>query len=161
MLRMFHALQHLQLVVHHLLIALDVLLEDDLDCHLAIGAVGLAHNAVRAGAERLAKAVARSATAVLSVTVAQASHQGHMSRGWRGLLVVAAGLSVQLVEHVGDCVRQRHRCVVQDARLPDTHGSYWRLDPSKLEEEQEQGDQAASGAAEKTAREVRWRGTPR
>src|SRR3569833_1046757 len=43
-------LEHVQLVVHHALIALDVLLQDDLDGHLARWAVGLANYAIGAGA---------------------------------------------------------------------------------------------------------------
>lgn len=41
-------LQQLQLVVHHFLIAFDVLFEDDLDGDLAGGAFGLADDAVGA-----------------------------------------------------------------------------------------------------------------
>lgn len=56
--RVLQALQHLQLVVHHLLIAAHVLLEDNLDCNLPLWAVGLANDAICTGAQRLAKAVA-------------------------------------------------------------------------------------------------------
>jgi hypothetical protein len=56
--RVLHALQHFQLIVDHLLIAPHVLLEDDLDGHLSLRAVGLAHNAIGASAERLAELVA-------------------------------------------------------------------------------------------------------
>jgi hypothetical protein len=55
--RVLHALQHLQLVVHHLLIATDVLFQDDLNSDLALGAVGLADDAIGAGAQRLSEAV--------------------------------------------------------------------------------------------------------
>jgi hypothetical protein len=55
--RVLHALQHLQLVIHHLLVATDVLLQDDLDSDLAFRAVGLADDAIGAGAQRLSEAV--------------------------------------------------------------------------------------------------------
>jgi hypothetical protein len=60
----FHALQHLQLVVHHLLIAFYVLLQDDFDSDLALGAVGLTDDAICAGAQCLSEAVSRSAIVV-------------------------------------------------------------------------------------------------
>lgn len=55
--RVPQALEHLQLIVDHLLIALDILLEDDLHRNLALRAVRLAHNSVCASAERLAETV--------------------------------------------------------------------------------------------------------
>ena len=54
---MSHLLQHLQLVVDHLVIAFDVLLQDDLDCDFALGSVGLLDNAIGTCAESLAHAV--------------------------------------------------------------------------------------------------------
>jgi hypothetical protein len=52
-----HALEHLELVVDHLLVSADVLLEDDLDgVSLAI-LLGLSYDSVRASAQRLAKAI--------------------------------------------------------------------------------------------------------
>lgn len=68
--RVVHALKHLQLVVDHLLVAAHVLLQDDLDRDLALGAVGLPDNAICAGAQCLSKAVSRSAIGVLSIFVA-------------------------------------------------------------------------------------------
>jgi hypothetical protein len=56
--RVLHALEHLQLVVHHLLIAPNILLQNDLDGDLALGAVGLPDNAIGAGTQCLAEAVA-------------------------------------------------------------------------------------------------------
>lgn len=41
-----HLLQHFQLVVDHLLVTADILLQDDLDGDLAIWAVGLADDAI-------------------------------------------------------------------------------------------------------------------
>jgi hypothetical protein len=58
------ALEHVQLIVHHALVALDILLEDNLDGHLAFGRVGLSDDAVGAGAERSTEPVLGSATAV-------------------------------------------------------------------------------------------------
>jgi hypothetical protein len=55
--RVLHALQHLQLVVHHLLVAADVLLQNNLDGNLALGAVSLADDSIRAGTQRLSEAV--------------------------------------------------------------------------------------------------------
>lgn len=55
--RVFHALQHLQLVVDHLLVSADILLEDNLDGDLALGTVGLPDNTVRSGAQCLSEAV--------------------------------------------------------------------------------------------------------
>ena len=50
-------LKHRQLVVHHLLVALDVLLEDDLDGDLAGRAFSLANDAICAGTERASESV--------------------------------------------------------------------------------------------------------
>ena len=58
--RVVHALKHLQLVVDHLLVPAHVLLQDDLDGDLALGAVGLSDNAIGTGTERLSEAVSRS-----------------------------------------------------------------------------------------------------
>ncbi len=41
-----HALQHLELIVHHLLVALDILLQDDLDRDLAGWTIGFPHDAI-------------------------------------------------------------------------------------------------------------------
>ena len=62
--RMLHPLQHLQLVVDHLLVALDVLLEDDLDGELLAILFGLADDAVCACAQGLAQVIALSATSI-------------------------------------------------------------------------------------------------
>jgi hypothetical protein len=48
--RVMHARQHRHLVVHHRLVALDTLLQDDLDGALAVRPVGLSHDAIGAGA---------------------------------------------------------------------------------------------------------------
>lgn len=55
--RVLHALQHLQLIVHHLLVAAHILLQDDLDSDLALGAVSFADDTVGSGAECLSEAV--------------------------------------------------------------------------------------------------------
>jgi hypothetical protein len=61
-----HALKHLQLIVDHLLVAAHVLLQDDLDRDLTLGAVGLSHDAIRAGTQRPSKAVSGPAITTLS-----------------------------------------------------------------------------------------------
>jgi hypothetical protein len=55
--RVLHALQHLQLIVYHLLVSADVLLQDDFDGDLALGAVSLADDTICAGSQRLSEAV--------------------------------------------------------------------------------------------------------
>ena len=55
--RVLHALQHLQLIVHHLLVAAHILLQDDLDSDLALGAVSFSDDTVGSGAECLSEAV--------------------------------------------------------------------------------------------------------
>lgn len=52
-----HCLEHFELVKDHLLMALDLRLEDDLDCHLALRMVCLADDAECAGAECLSESV--------------------------------------------------------------------------------------------------------
>lgn len=51
------ALQHLELVVDHLVVAFDVLLQDDLDGAFSLGRVCLSDNAIGTGTERLAEPV--------------------------------------------------------------------------------------------------------
>lgn len=71
------ALQHLQFVVHHTLISLDILLEDDLDGDLVTTDLGFAHDTVCSCAERTSKLVG-------------------------GLLIVAVGLAMQAIDHSSD-----------------------------------------------------------
>ena len=54
---MLHPLQHLQFIVHHLLIALDILLEDDLDRVLLAFTLCLSDNAICSCTKSLAKPV--------------------------------------------------------------------------------------------------------
>lgn len=82
------ALQHVQLVPNHLLVALDVLLQDDLNSHLARGAVALSDNAIGAGAEGLAESVL-------------------------GLLIVTLGLPLEAVEHSGDYIHGGAKLLAQ------------------------------------------------
>ncbi len=56
--RMLHFLEHLQLVVDHLLIAANVLLQDDLDCYLAVWAFGLSDDAIGSSTQCLSELVA-------------------------------------------------------------------------------------------------------
>ena len=51
------ALEHVELVENHALVPLDVLLQDDLDGDAAVGAIGLAHDAIGAGTQGAPKAV--------------------------------------------------------------------------------------------------------
>lgn len=48
--RVLHALQHLQLVVNHLLVAAHILLQDDLHGDLALGTVSFSDDTVSSGA---------------------------------------------------------------------------------------------------------------
>jgi hypothetical protein len=61
-----HALKHLQLVVDHLLVAPHVLLQNDLDCDLALRAVSLADDAIRAGTQRLPESITRPVVTTIS-----------------------------------------------------------------------------------------------
>jgi hypothetical protein len=85
--RVLHALQHLQLIVDHLLVSADVLLQDDLDSDLALGAVGLADDTVCAGSQRLSEAVSRPAGEVSALPLyARGTEQrtcGHSCRAGR------------------------------------------------------------------------------
>lgn len=89
-----HALKHLQLIVDHLFVAAHILLQNDLDGHLALGAVSLPHDAIGTGTQCLSEAVSGSAIIVLSFIVACEALEG------RELSIVAFGLTVQLVEHI-------------------------------------------------------------
>ena len=60
-------LEHLELVVYHLLVPLDILLEDDLDGDLAGRALGLADDTVGTGAEGSTESVFGSAVRLLSI----------------------------------------------------------------------------------------------
>ena len=75
---MRECLQHLELIVDHLLVALYTLLEDDLDCHLVSTDVGFPYDAVGACSQCLSEAIL-------------------------GLFVIAIGLALQLVHHATDC----------------------------------------------------------
>ena len=48
----FHPLQHLQFIVHHSFVALDIFLEDDLDGIFHPTAIGFSHYAIRTGTQR-------------------------------------------------------------------------------------------------------------
>ncbi len=49
--RMLQTLEHIQLIQHHALVALNVLLEYDLDGNTAHGAICFSHDAIRSCAE--------------------------------------------------------------------------------------------------------------
>jgi hypothetical protein len=56
---MFHALQHLEFVINHLLIALHIFLKDNLHCNLARWTVCLPNDAIRPCAKSPTEAVLR------------------------------------------------------------------------------------------------------
>lgn len=56
---MFHALQHLEFVIYHLLVSLHILLEDDLYCNLSIRAICLPNNTIRPSSEGTTEAIFR------------------------------------------------------------------------------------------------------
>lgn len=56
--RVLHALQHLKLIVDHLLVALDISLQDDLHSDLSLWTVGLSNDTICSRAQCLAEAVA-------------------------------------------------------------------------------------------------------
>ena len=55
--RVLHALQHLQLIVHHLLVSAHILLQYDLDRDFTLGAVGLSDDTVCTGTQCLSEAI--------------------------------------------------------------------------------------------------------
>ena len=57
--RMLEILEHVQLIVYHALVALDILLEDDLDGHLPRRPFGLSHDTIGPRAERATESVFR------------------------------------------------------------------------------------------------------
>lgn len=89
-----HLLQHFQLIVDHLLVATNVLLQDDLDCNFAIWAIGLTNDTVRSSTQCLPELVARPVVTCLVYDCVSGAFARH------GLAVVAVGLAMQLVEHV-------------------------------------------------------------
>lgn len=97
--RVVHALKHLQLVVYHLLVSLDILLQDNLDGDLALGAISFPHDTIGSGTQRLSEAVSRPGGRCLACEVCSKVRAGYE------LAVIAVGLAVQLVQHVGHCSR--------------------------------------------------------
>jgi hypothetical protein len=61
---MMHVMQHFHFVVHHLLVALDVFLQDDLDGDLAGRAVGFADDAICTSTQGPPETILRSAKRV-------------------------------------------------------------------------------------------------
>ena len=64
--RVLHALQHLELIVDHLLVSANILLQDDLDRDLALRTVGFPDDTICASTQCLSKAVSGSAIGVLA-----------------------------------------------------------------------------------------------
>ena len=88
-----HSLQQYHLIIHHLLIALDILLKDDLDSISLAIAFCLPYDAVRSSTQGSSKSVLCSMVCIsLSVT--------YVCRMVCLLLVVTIRLAGQLVHHV-------------------------------------------------------------
>jgi len=73
----FKPLQEIELVKYHLLIPLDVLLQDDLDGHPAIGALGLPDDAIGAGAERTTEAILGPGASGISTKIESGTRWTH------------------------------------------------------------------------------------
>jgi hypothetical protein len=81
--RVLEALEHVKLVPYHPLVTFYILLENNLDGDLAHRAVGLAHDAIGAGAKRASESVL-------------------------GFLIVAIWLALEATEHSGDWRHEGH-----------------------------------------------------
>lgn len=90
---MLHLLKHFKLIVDHLFIASNILLEDYLDSNLAIGTVGFSNDAIGTSTECPAKTVPRSVAIIIR------NERHVVRRVGGGLLVVAVRLAVQPVHH--------------------------------------------------------------
>jgi hypothetical protein len=101
-----HLLQHLQLVVDHLFIPLDILLQDDLDGDLAVGAVSLSDNAIGSSTQCFSEAISGPAVVGLSKGVVGAGG-GRRTCGHSSLAVRAACLA---------CLSLQQRVSLQMAR---------------------------------------------
>jgi len=66
---MLQPLKHVKLVVDHALVALDILLQNDLDSHLARGAIGLPHDAVCACTQSPAEPVLGSLRRIVRIFI--------------------------------------------------------------------------------------------
>ena len=103
-----HSLKHLELVVHHSLIALNILFEDDLDSVLFPILLGFSNDAVCACSEGLAETIGSSKSSL----VAGSEYEDECL-----LLVVAIGLPGELVKHTGDWrSRLGQRCTARRCR---------------------------------------------
>lgn len=101
------SLEHLQLVVDHTFVALDIFLQDDLDGDLARGAIGLPHDTIGAGTEGSSKFVQRSVAGHGYYQVPEDKEIVRVNGTgmWQRLesivlLFVAFGLPRKLIEHV-------------------------------------------------------------
>jgi hypothetical protein len=102
--RMLELLEHLQLIVNHLLVALDIALQDDLDGNLAIGAVGLTDDTIGAGTESSTESVQTPRLGQKCRVRHLNSIDGGSNGGGSGriLLIVALGLALKAVKHAVD-----------------------------------------------------------
>lgn len=109
--RVFHPLQHLQFIIHHLFVALDILLKDDLDSIFHPTAIGFSHYAIRASTQCPTELI-------LGPEHCNKCSGPSLSVGMDVLLIVAVRLARELVQHIGDCHVYRKSAVAPgiDAR---------------------------------------------
>jgi hypothetical protein len=62
---MFHSLQHIHLIIDHLLISSHILLQDDLDSAFAVWSIGFADNTICSGTQCSPEAIFRSSRSTL------------------------------------------------------------------------------------------------
>ena len=91
---MLQPTQHVELIVYHLLVTLDVLLQDNLDGDLALRALGLANDAIGACTKGPAKSILGPAVFGRSVSNQSRTARYKLKRGGGVLLlVIAVGLT--------------------------------------------------------------------
>lgn len=94
-----HPLQHLELIVDHLLVSLDILLEDNLHGDLASWPICFSDNTICTSTERPAESIFSSAGFLLDLI---------SDMEFRDiLLIIAFWLAVKLVEHIRDLKRSK------------------------------------------------------
>lgn len=94
----FESLEHLQFVVDHLLIALDVPFQDDLDSHLTKGAVSLTHGTIGSGTQSPAEFVFRPRRKKNKRVSGRDSWFACIGRSGL-LLIIALWLAMKAIEH--------------------------------------------------------------
>lgn len=99
--RVLDALEQRELFVHHLLVPLDVLLEDDLDGHLAFRGVGLSDDTIGTGAEGTAELVLRSSRRLDMWRAQPRTRERYL------LFIIAFRLAAEAVQHIRNCRDKR------------------------------------------------------